>query len=639
MQTVEQQIKTLEKKVRELKEHIQEHEKGIQADQIIRSIAVNSPSNIMLLDMDAHIKYINRTVPGITPEEMLGLNLIEIVEEQFKPGICGALERVAKTGKPDRYETSYTSPSGDFSWWDSSVGPVIQDSKVTGYVVVSTNTTEQRRKHEEQESFFNLSVDMMCVGNFDGFFLRVNQSFKTTLGYEQELLQRPILEFIHPDDVKATEQVFSRLIKGDILKGYSNRFRASDGNYRSLSWQAIVDPKREVIYAAARDVTDTKNLEEQLQQSRKIEAVGQLAGGIAHDFNNLLSVIQGNIELAQENPELSKSSLHSAMEATNRAATLTQQLLIFSRNKTLSLEVIELEPILDNLMDMLKRLLPENISINLQHSKGNVSAILADKSQIEQMTLNLCVNARDAMPDGGVLTLAIKKVQLKKETDHSSHVSPGEYLEFSVTDTGRGMTPKVKMRIFEPFYTTKEVGKGTGLGLSTVYGIVQKHGGTIKVSSHVGHGSTFRVFLPTTAREHSEKVNSKSQATPAKGGNETILVAEDDPMVRNTVTRILIQAGYNVISAVDGQDAVQQFQSNSEQVSLALLDIVMPNLGGLDAAEQLSSQCPGLNIIFTSGYLQNSQDPKRLETEIFLTKPYHKDSLLKSIRQALDSTA
>jgi PAS domain S-box-containing protein len=261
-------VQTLEAQILELKARIQEFEKGVKADQIIRSIAVNSPSNIMLLDSDARIQYLNHTVPGITPEEMVGLCLFDIVEEQFRPGIRGALERVAKTGEPDRYETSYTSPSGDFSWWDSGVGPVIQDGKVTGFVVVSTNTTEQRRRTEEQERFFNLSVDMMCVVGFDGYFKRVNQAFKTTLGYETELLNRPFFEFLHPEDVKPTEEFVARIAAGDMKSEFSNRYRAANGSYRLLSWTGVPDYKLGVTYAVARDITDTKNLEEQLRASK-----------------------------------------------------------------------------------------------------------------------------------------------------------------------------------------------------------------------------------------------------------------------------------------------------------------------------------------------------------------------------------
>jgi PAS domain S-box-containing protein len=619
---------TLEERILELKARIRELEKGVQADQILRSIAINSPSNIMLLDREARIRYINHTVPGITPEEMLGLYLPDIVEERFRPGILGALERVARTAEPDRYETSYISPSGDVSWWDSRVGPVLQGSLVTAYVVVSTNITEQHRRLEEQERFFNLSVDMMCVAGFDGYFKRVNQAFKTTLGYDKELAQLPFLSFVHPEDVQATMDSVAHVFAGGNPGDFRNRYRAADGSYRLLSWRGAADPKREVIYAVARDITDTMNLDERLQQSRRMEAIGQLAGGIAHDFNNLLTAIQGNIELAQVSSELAPTCLPAALIATGRAAALTRQLLIFSRHQALTPTVVQLRPLLDNVISMLKRLLPETIRVTLE-SADDAPAVLADKSQLEQVIVNLCLNARDAMPEGGQLKLAIGKKHAGEDKR--------EYLCLSVTDSGCGMSQEVQSHIFEPFFTTKEVGKGTGLGLATVYGIVQKHGGFLELESALGKGTTFHVYLPaTTEVPHSPSVFS-APPTVTQGGKETILVAEDEPMVLNVVTEMLSKAGYTVLTATNGLEAVQLLDQDPARVALALMDVVMPNLGGLDTAVRLRAIRPDLKMIFASGHVQNLQDVERLQSETFLPKPYQRDELLNSIRHALDS--
>ncbi len=629
-------MQTPEQEILELKARIQELEKGNKANQIIRSIAVNSPSNIMLLDVDATVQYVNHTVPGITPEELTGRCLFDELQEEFRAMVRGVFARVAATGENDRYETFYTSPLGEVSWWDSRVGPVIENGKVAGFVVVSINTTEHRRITEEQERFFNLSVDMMCVAGFDGYFKRVNQAFKTTLGYETELLNRPFLEFVHPDDVAATVQEVARIATHGVSGQICNRYRAFDGSWHLLSWRGVADLKREVIYAVARDITETKNMEEQLQQSRRMEAIGQLAGGIAHDFNNLLTAILGNIELAQAVPQLATTSLHSATEAANRAAALTRQLLIFSRHQTLSPTVLGLNPLLHSVMSLLKRLLPENITVSLQHAADALS-ILADQSQLEQVVVNLCVNARDAMPEGGVLKLAVDNVTINENSANAVSMPAGAYVLLSVTDSGCGMTPEVQSRIFEPFYTTKAVGKGTGLGLATVYAIVQKHKGLVEVESTPGHGTTIRVYLPATTQSIAVNAASPISPTPVKGGHETILVAEDDPMVRSVVTRMLEQAGYTVLTAKDGMEAVQLFAQHAPQVSLALLDVVMPNLGGPDAAARLREQRPDLKVIFASGHVQNLQDLTRLESETLLAKPYQRDVLLNCIRTALDS--
>lgn len=629
---------TLEQELLELKARIQDYERGIQADQILRSIAVNSPSNIMMLDLEARIQYINHTVPGITPEEMIGLSIPDIVEEQYRPGIIGAFERCARTGKPDRYETSYTSPSGDISWWDCGVGPVLRDSKVTGFVVVSTNVTEQRRKHEEQERFFNLSVDLMCVAGFDGYFKNVNQAFSDTLGYKnKELLNRPFLDFVHPDDREATQEQVVRLNQGEIVRDFSNRYRAVDGSYRLFSWRGIGDKKREVMYAVARDITETIKLEEQLQQFRKLEAIGQLAGGIAHDFNNLLGAIQGNLELAQLSPKLTQSSLANALAATERAASLTKQLLVFSRNQTIAPEVVMVVPLVKDLMDLLQRLLPENIAMTVEPD-DNLPPVLADKTQLEQVIVNLCVNARDAMPAGGKLTIRIDKAEIPNASNQPTTLPAGSYLKLTVADTGNGMPPKIQAHIFEPFFTTKEVGKGSGLGLATVYAIINRHNGFIEVESEVDKGTAFFVYLPVTEQTYKESIEAGSNSTDIIGGSETILVAEDDPMVRSTLTLMLQEAGYEVIAAADGLEAIRLLQQHTDKVSLAVLDVVMPNIGGLDAAEKLRGLVPDLKIVFTSGYLQNQQDPKRLEGETFLPKAYQRKTLLNCIRKLLDST-
>ncbi len=496
--------------------------------------------------------------------------------------------------------------------------------------------TLERQILEEQERFFNLSVDMMCVAGYDGYFKRVNQAFKTTLGYDMELSKLPFLSFVHPDDVQATVENVAKVFAGGQSGDFRNRYRAADGSYRLLSWRGVADPNREVIYAVARDITDTANLEEQLQQSRRMEAIGQLAGGIAHDFNNLLTAIQGNIELAQTSPDLAKACLPAALVATSRASALTRQLLIFSRHQALTPTVVQMGPLLDNVMSLLKRLLPETIHVSLEHT-GEVPSVLADKSQLEQVIVNLCLNARDAMPDGGTLKLAVSK----RDTTHgpftSGQADADEYLCLSVTDSGSGMSPEVQSHIFEPFFTTKEVGKGSGLGLATVYGIVQKHGGFLEVDSALGEGTTFRVYLPaTTEIAHSPSVFS-SPPTVAHGGQETILVAEDEPMVLGVVTEMLTQAGYTVLAATNGLEAVRILTQNPTRVALALLDVVMPSLGGLDTAVRLRAIRPDLKMIFASGHVQNLLDLERLQAETFLPKPYQREELLHSIRLALDS--
>lgn len=631
IQRLNNEIADLKARIRELEQH---QPKG-QASQIIRSIAANSPSNIMLLNLDAQIQYISRTVPGITPEEMVGEVLTDIVEPAYRPGIRNALSRVVATGGHDRYETSYTSPSGDVSWWESSVGPVKDASVVTGFVVVSTNITEQRAQAEEQARFFNLSVDMMCVVGFDGVFKRLNLAFKSMLGDDSGITERPLFDFIHPDDIEATSEIVGRLIAGQNVEDFSNRYRAHDGTYRLLSWRGRGDLKRRVIYAVARDITNTKHLEEQLYQSRKMEAIGQLAGGVAHDFNNLLLVIQGNIELALEAPDTLPITLKEAVSASERAASLTRQLLTFSRHRAITPSAVALDSLLDNLMSLLTRLIPENITVQVQKTL-KMPSVLADQTQLEQLVVNLCINARDAMPDGGRLCLTVEKLHIEKSEEVPTGPRAGEYVSLSVADTGCGMSESIQERVFEPFFTTKGVGKGTGLGLATVYGIVQQHHGFMKVESVLGQGSTFCVCLPATLDTEPPPLHQDC-TTPINGGNETILLAEDSPMVRNVVVRLLSHAGYTVLSAQDGLEALEIYRLNEERISLVLLDVVMPNLGGLDTAKRLRLIHPKVKVAFASGHVQDFGDEQRLKGETLLPKPYRKDKLLREVRRLLDT--
>jgi len=630
-------VKTPEQQISELQSRIQEYEQRIEDDQILRSITRHSPANIMFLDLDGCIQYINHTVPGITPEEMIGLCLPKIVEEQFQAGIQGALDRVVDSGEPDRYETSYTSPSGDVSWWESQVAPVFRDEEVTGFVVISSNITETRNAYKEQESFFNLSVDMMCVASVDGYFKRVNQAFKKTLGYDKELLDQPFRNFIHPDDLERTLDAVTRQTEeGEVILDFTNRYRASDGSYRLLNWRSTADPDGQVMFALARDITDEQALQDQLQQSNRLEAIGQLAGGIAHDFNNLLTAIQGNIELARVSPEKSESVLQSALVAIEKASSLTNQLLVFSRHQTMSRQSLYLGPLIDSLLTLLNRLIPENISLKLKMQE-DLPPVWADQSQLEQLIINLCVNARDAMPNGGKLRIRIDPYTSEDGSEFTSPIDPGDYLKLSISDNGTGMAEEVKLHIFEPFFTTKDKDKGTGLGLATVYGIVKKHAGHIDVESSPGEGTTFNVYLPVGSDSSTNKTSATSpEPKKIEGGVETVLIAEDEAIVREVAEQILLQAGYTVLTAHNGQQALEIYQKNRQEIAMVMLDVVMPKLGGLETAEKLRELNPDIKVLFCSGHVAHTGDLERLESEHFLAKPYQSKDLLAFIRQVLD---
>ena len=384
--------------------------------------------------------------------------------------------------------------------------------------------------------------------------------------------------------------------------------------------------------------TDREELQKQLLQSQKMEAIGQLAGGVAHDFNNMLQVILGHAQMLEDTlaGEEAASDAKGILDAANRASDLTRQLLLFSRRQVMNLKTVDFNDIVENSLKMLRRLIGEHIRLEWLPG-SSVGSVRADAGMLEQVLMNLCLNARDAMPTGGVLTIESMSVLIDSDycASHSWAI-PGRYVLLQVTDTGVGMDRDTLERIFEPFYTTKKEGKGTGIGLATVYGIVKQHEGMINAYSEPGKGSTFKMYLPVSelrAQEVGVKLNGS-----AKGGEETILLAEDDDMVRNLARKILSKAGYNVITAVDGEDAVQKFKEHSN-IDLLLLDVIMPRMSGKEAKGKIRKMNPKVKVLYSSGYSENAIHTDFILHEglSLLQKPYSADELLRHVRRALDS--
>ncbi len=370
-----------------------------------------------------------------------------------------------------------------------------------------------------------------------------------------------------------------------------------------------------------------------------MEAIGLLAGGVAHDFNNLLQVIQGYASLAasqMENPADLKESLDQVQSASDRAARLTRQLLAFGRRQALQKEDLDLGVLISDLLLMIRRIIGEHIEISLHHAT-QLANVRADRSQIEQVVLNLCVNARDAMINGGRLSIELSNVRLNGQL-HESHpgAKPGSYVLMRITDTGVGMNKETLQRIFEPFFSTKSKEHGTGLGLSVVYGIVQQHDGLVEVQSEPGRGATFCVYLPASERR-SPPTHVKSQPAPSRG-HETILLVEDEVAVRTLAAKVLERAGYQVLLAADGLEACDVFKQNADAIHLVLLDVVMPRMGGRAAYEKISALRPGVPVIYCSGYSEQAlQGGFELPRHVrLIQKPYVPNELLNCIRNVLD---
>lgn len=486
----------------------------------------------------------------------------------------------------------------------------------------------------------------------DGPWQYVSPQIESILGFSpQEWLSDPLswLNRIHPEDRQIAIAAEERFKQTHDLFQAEYRMFARDGRVlwfrdEGVMLRAADGDRRLLMQGVLYDITEHKRLEEQLRHSQKLEAVGQLAGGVAHDFNNLLMVIQAHSELLRSRLVSTDPAHKDAIEierAVARATALTQQLLAFGRRQVLQLTALDLNLVITEVSKMLDRLIPANIELRVV-TAASLNSVKADPGQLEQVILNLAVNARDAMPQGGCLTIGTKNVELG-ETYAGSHarIPPGRYVALTVSDTGTGMRRDIQTRIFEPFFTTKKPGEGTGLGLAIVYGVVKQSGGWITVQSEVAQGTTFDIYFPQLPAKDAVAApisRAKAPAVSPARGTETILLVEDQDGIRDLVSEFLRKQGYSILHACDGNEALQIAGEYKEQIHLLLTDVVMPNVGGQELSRRLAQPRPQMKVLFMSGYPDHSTWSGELSDHAatVLQKPFALDTLAQQIRNLLD---
>ncbi len=617
-----------------------------QARKIFEQLVNSSHDAIITKTLDGTITSWNpgaERLYGYPSREILGQPIYTIIPPDRLAEEETAQARIRRGVTVEIYETERLRKDGTRVPVSNSLSPIMGDAgAIVGFAGISRDIRARKQAEAERDQFFSLSPDLLCISDFDGFFIRLSPSWEAVLGYPlSELMENPFVALVHDEDRAATVAEMSKLARGIPVVSFHNRYRCKNGSYRWLAWNATPDPHRGVIFAAARDVTEHRQLEEQFRQAQKMEAVGRLAAGVAHDFNNLLTVVMGMTDLLLDDfpsDTPSHTDLQEIRSVALRGSRLTTQLLTFARKTVVTPSVLDLNGVVNGALGLLKRLAGESIEVKAVLAP-NLGFIRADSGQLEQVLVNLAVNARDAMPEGGSLLIETAP----KEFDEASAqaylgMAPGRYAMLTVTDTGTGMDETTKAHLFEPFFTTKEAGKGTGLGLSTVFGIIEQSGGRIRVYSELGHGTAFKIYFPFTSEAEST-LTAEPPTPESLSGTETLLVVDDDESLRRLVGRFLRSHGYHVLEAADGTEALRVSAQHPDPIHLVVTDVVMPGMNGPQLVTLLFKRRPQLRALFVSGYTDESfpMGPTFRPGVNYLPKPFSRRQLAERVRAILDA--
>ncbi len=617
-------------------------------------------STVLITDLQGNIEYANPRfveTTGYSFEEALGKNPRILKSGSTPRDAYAELWRTIKAGRTWRGEFHNQRKNGELYWEQATISPVIDEQgTISNFVAVKEDITERRaarealkRSEERFRTLFERAPDSIYLIDLEGTFVDGNKAAEELAGYARsELIGKSFLTLnllAPPDLLKAVESL-RRNKQGEPTGPTELDLIRKDG--RTVPVEIRTFPvgvgNQSLVLGVARDLTERKQLEGQLRQAQKMEAVGQLAAGVAHDFNNMLAVIRGNADLmlmdAGQWGALASEGLKNIIGASEKAANLTRQLLIFSRKQALRPQPLQLNDLIRNLVKMLERTIRKDIRLECVYA-DLLPCVQADPGMLEQVLLNLVVNARDAMPHGGHMQIATESLTLTAaHAAANPEARAGEFVGLNISDTGVGIAPEHLDRVFEPFFTTKEPGKGTGLGLATVYGIVKQHAGWIDLTSQPG-GTRFRILLPAMTVSVPGAMVRESE-TPVRGGTERILLVEDDFAVRVLTERLLTGQGYRVWTAASAEEALDIWRAHASEIDLLLTDLVMPGtLSGRELAERLQSEKPLLKVIFASGYSpdiagSNTDFIRRLKAH-FLPKPCPSHLILQTVRSCLDA--
>ncbi len=647
-----------------IKQDVTAHNEAREAlrrnEQRFRRLVENIGDGILSVDAEGQIQYASESackVSGYPQQQVVGRNIFQFVHEEDLAQVQNLFKRsVSEPDSTVQWGSRLRHRDGSWRYFEGTTSNRLADPDIAALVISFRDSTARQQTENaliRAEAKYRAIFENAALGIYlsapRAQYLSMNPALASIYGFQtpEDAIQHSAEITSLYVDPETSEEFRRTLVKDGVVRNFEYEVCLRDGTRRWLleNARAVYGDQGDLLYyeGVVQDVTERKSLESQLRQAQKLDAVGRLAGGVAHDFNNMLGVILGygdimRTQLPSEHPAL--KSADEMQKAARRAANLTRQLLAFSRKQILQPQVLNLNSLIDELSKMLRRLIGEDIELVFRPGE-NIARVKADPGQLEQVIMNLAVNARDAMPRGGRLSIETINVAVdEKLARQRSPMRPGFYVLLSVTDTGSGMNAEVLSHIFEPFFTTKEQGKGTGLGLSIVYGIVKQSGGYVWVDSEPNRGSTFQIYLPPTTEAQAILTLPDARHAPT-GGTETILLVEDDAALREMVRMVLTSAGYRILEACNGTEALSLLREIHEPVHLLMTDIIMPGMNGWELSQSASVGRPGIRTLFMTGFgVELNTFGIEIGPDVMLiAKPFSSESLFRKVRETLDSRA